>query len=110
MLVDNGILIAIVGAASSLGTVIIQKAFSRKKDAVEIQSQIIQDLYKELARLRVEVEQLQKERIIAATREDELQTRVEELEADNKKQAAQIGNQAAEIKRLKEELQNVRPK
>lgn len=114
MIIENGVLVAAVGGLSSLATVIVQKAFSRKKDAVDIQSQIIQDLYKEIARLKLDLEEVQKnmqaDREAAATKEEELQNRIEELESENKKQATQISNQASEIRRLKEELKHVKGK
>ena len=98
---NEPLLLAIIGAAGSLGTILVQKAFSRRKDAVDIQSQIIQDLYKELARLQVQIDELKKDKENSDKREGELLERIEELESENKLQAEQL-------KQLNTELQNVR--
>jgi putative NADH-flavin reductase len=98
---NEPLLLAIIGAAGSLGTILVQKAFSRRKDAVDIQSQIIQDLYKELARLQIQIDELKKDKENSDKREGELLERIEELESENKLQAEQL-------KQLNTELQNVR--
>lgn len=98
---NEPLLLAIIGASGSLGTILVQKAFSRKKDAVDIQSQIIQDLYKELARLQVQIDELKKDKENSDKREEQLLERIEELESENKLQAEQL-------KQLNTELQNVR--
>jgi uncharacterized membrane protein (DUF106 family) len=82
------LLLALIGAIGSVGTIIVQKAFSRKKDAVDIQSQIIQDLYKEISRLQVQIDELKKYKESSDKREEELLVRIEELEQVNKEQAS----------------------
>lgn len=98
---NEPLLLAIIGAAGSLGTILVQKAFSRKKDAVDIQSQIIQDLYKEIGRLQIQIDELKKDKENSDKREEQLLERIEELESENKLQAEQL-------KQLNTELQNVR--
>ena len=83
-------LLALIGAVGSVGTIIVQKAFSRKKDAVDIQSQIIQDLYKEISRLQLQIDELKKYKESSDKREEELLVRIEELEQVNKEQAIQL--------------------
>jgi Tfp pilus assembly protein PilN len=97
------LLLALIGAIGSVGTIIVQKAFSRKKDAVDIQSQIIQDLYKEISRLQVQIDELKKYKESSDKREEELLVRIEELEQVNKEQAIQL-------QQLRDQLNNEKGK
>lgn len=69
--------------AGLLGTLIgifLNKILNRKKDAVEYQGQIIEDLWQEIGRIKQSFE----------LREKELLSRINDLENDNKKQAEEI--------------------
>lgn len=69
--------------AGLLGTIIgifLNKILNRKKDAVEYQGQIIEDLWQEIGRIKQSFE----------LREKELLSRINDLENDNKKQAEEI--------------------
>jgi type II secretory pathway component PulJ len=100
---NDGLMIAITGAIGSLGTIIVQKAFSRKRDAVDYQTDLIENLWKEIGRLQEQITQLQKREKEAEDTETRLTKRIEELELTNKKQAIEITN-------LKEKLKNVESK
>ena len=90
----EALIITLVGSGSAtvaaLGTVLIQKIFGKKMDAVTIQSQVITDLYKELGRLQEQITQLKLKETKAEEKEAELQKRISSLEHDNRKQASEI--------------------
>ena len=96
-------LLALIGAIGSVGTIIVQKAFSRKKDAVDIQSQVLQDLYKEIGRLQTQIDELKKYKESSDQREEQLLIRIEELEEVNKEQAVQL-------QQLRDQLNNEKGK
>jgi TolA-binding protein len=90
--------LAIVAAPfGSVITIVIQGILNKKKDVVDIQHKILNDLYVEIGRLQESVERLRENEQQFIEREQQLLSRIAYLENENKVQAS-------EIDKLKKEL------
>lgn len=94
---DQNIALALIALLSSITTLIIPKLFSKKKDAVDMYSELQKKLYEEIDRLEVKIKVLEQKEVEAYELEEKLTKRILELEQDNKRQSY-------EIKQLKNEL------
>jgi hypothetical protein len=94
---DQNIALALIALLSSITTLIIPKLFSKKKDAVDMYSELQKKLYEEIDRLEVKIKVLEQKEIEAYKLEEKLTKRILELEQDNKRQSY-------EIEQLKNEL------
>jgi chromosome segregation ATPase len=93
----------IIGLAGTIVGLLIPKIFSRKKDAVDYQTNVIENLYKEIGRLQEQITQLKERENKSELKEEELLKRISYLENDNRKQAS-------EIKELRRKLNERNPK
>lgn len=93
----------IIGLAGTIVGLLIPKIFSRKKDAVDYQTNVIENLYKEIGRLQEQITQLKDRENKSEQKEEELLKRISYLENDNRKQAS-------EIKELRRKLNERNPK
>jgi peptidoglycan hydrolase CwlO-like protein len=84
------ILAPLTGLAGTLLGLFINKLFSRKKDAVDYQTTVIENLWKEIGRLQEQILQLQSREVKAEEKEAELQKRISYLEHENRKQSSEI--------------------
>lgn len=80
---DVGILIAIVGAGSSLGTVLVNKFLSKKQDHLSLLAGMQDKWYKEIGRLEEKIRVLEANEEKAQILESKLTSRIEELEKEN---------------------------
>jgi hypothetical protein len=94
---DQNIALALIALLSSITTLIIPKLFSKKKDAVDMYSELQKKLYEEIDRLEVKIKVLEQKEVEAYELEEKLTKRILELEQDNEKQSY-------EIEQLKNEL------
>jgi predicted Holliday junction resolvase-like endonuclease len=94
---DQNIALALIALLSSITTLIMPKLFSKKKDAVDMYSELQKKLYEEIDRLEVKIKVLEQKEIEAYKLEEKLTKRILELEQDNKRQSY-------EIEQLKNEL------
>jgi len=97
------ILAPIIGLTGTIVGLLIPKIFSRKKDAVDYQTNVIENLYKEIGRLQEQITQLKERENKSEQKEEELLKRISYLENDNRKQAS-------EIKELRRKLNERNPK
>lgn len=93
----------LIGLAGTIVGLLIPKIFSRKKDAVDYQTNVIENLYKEIGRLQEQITQLKERENKSEEKEEELLKRISYLENDNRKQAS-------EIKELRRKLNERNPK
>lgn len=93
-----GILAITAAPLGSIATILIQSLINKKKDVVDIQHKILNDLYVEIGRLQESVERLRENEQSFIEREQQLLSRIAYLESENK-------IQASEIDKLKKELE-----
>ena len=84
------ILVTIVGAGSALGTVIVNRLFSKKQDHLTLLTGMQDKWYKEIGRLEEKIRVLESKEEEAKQQAEKLTKRIEELEVENRKQAQEI--------------------
>jgi chromosome segregation ATPase len=84
------ILAIIAAPLGSVITIIIQGLLNKKKDVVDIQHKILNDLYVEIGRLQESVSRLRENEEQFIEREQQLLSRIAYLENENKEQASEI--------------------
>lgn len=90
MIEFENILIAIVGLVGTALGAILNKLFTTKKDFVDIQSSVINNLWEEINRLKNQVDELKSRELNYEIKEKELTVRIADLEKENIKQASEI--------------------
>jgi gas vesicle protein len=96
---NQTLLLAIIAAISSVLTMLLPKLLpsSRRKDAVDMYSELQEKLYSEIERLEKKILQLENKEKEAFSVEEKLTKRIMELEQENKRQAYEIEQLKAEL-------------
>jgi hypothetical protein len=96
---NQTLLLAIIAAISSVLTMLLPKLLpsARRKDAVDMYSELQEKLYSEIERLEKKILQLENKEKEAFSVEEKLTKRIMELEQENKRQAYEIAQLKAEL-------------
>ena len=101
---EQSLLTPLIGLTGTLLGLFIPRIFNRKKDTTEYQSELLQNLWKEIGRLQEKAEvqeniirELIESKQKSEEKEQELQKRIADLELENR-------HQAGEIKELRRKL------
>jgi gas vesicle protein len=96
---NQTLLLAIIAAISSVLTMLLPKLLpsARRKDAVDMYSELQEKLYSEIERLEKKILQLENKEKEAFSVEEKLTKRIMELEQENKRQAYEIEQLKAEL-------------
>jgi hypothetical protein len=95
---EQPILVALIALGSAILTVTIPRLFSKKKDAVEMYSEIHAKLYSEIERLEKKINILEQKEEQSYLIEEKLTKRIAELEQENLRQAIEIERLKVELK------------
>jgi hypothetical protein len=95
---EQPILVALIALGSAILTVTIPRLFSKKKDAVEMYSEIHAKLYSEIERLEKKINILEQKEEQSYLIEEKLTKRIAELEQENLRQAVEIERLKVELK------------
>lgn len=95
---EQPIFIALIALGSAVLTVTIPRLFSKKKDAVEMYSEIHAKLYSEIERLEKKITILEQKEEQSYLIEEKLTKRIAELEQENLRQAIEIERLKVELK------------
>jgi len=94
---EQSILLALIALGSSVITVSIPRIFSKKKDTVEMYSEIQNKLYSEIERLEKKILILEQKENESYIIEEKLTKRIAELEQENIRQSNEIEQLKAEL-------------
>jgi hypothetical protein len=95
---EQPILVALIALGSAILTVTIPRLFSKKKDAVEMYSEIHAKLYSEIERLEKKINILEQKEEQSYLIEEKLTKRIAELEQENLRQSIEIERLKVELK------------
>jgi len=82
-MIPKEVITSLLIAGTSIISIFLTKYFSKDKDYIEMFAEMQTSLYKEIARLSIKVEALEKKEQIALQQEKELNSRIKTLETDN---------------------------
>lgn len=82
-MITEGVITSLLMAGTSIISIFLTKYFSKDKDYISMFSELQTSLHKEIARLSIKVEALEKKEQIALQQEKDLNSRIKTLEADN---------------------------
>jgi hypothetical protein len=95
---EQPVLLSLIALGSAVLTVTIPRLFSKKKDAVEMYSEIHAKLYSEIERLEKKINILEQKEEQSYLIEEKLTKRIAELEQENLRQAIEIERLKVELK------------
>lgn len=96
---EQPILLALIALGSAVVTTVAPRLFSKKKDTVDMLSEIQEKLYSEIDRLEKKIIVLEQREHEAYILEEKLIKRIAELEQENIRQANEIEQLKAELEK-----------
>lgn len=94
---EQPLILALIALASSALTVLLPKMLNKKRDAVDMFSELQEKLYSEIERLETKIKLLENKEEEAFSVEEKLTKRIMELEQENIRQAYEIEQLKAEL-------------
>lgn len=101
---EQPLILALIALASSALTILLPKMLNKKRDAVDMFSELQEKLYSEIERLETKIKLLENKEEEAFSVEEKLTKRIMELEQENIRQAYEIEQLKAELSKHVKQL------